>query len=81
MEKPRTQRELAEALLRDKGMLRLVELRKAGVTAATMSRMVRTGEVIRLSRGVYQLTDADLKPRSRCQRESSVSSRRWRFTV
>tara|TARA_R110002096_G_scaffold362410_6_gene555559 strand:- start:10693 stop:11310 length:618 start_codon:yes stop_codon:yes gene_type:complete len=62
MEKPRTQRELAEALLRDKGMLRLVELRKAGVTAATMSRMVRTGEVIRLSRGVYQLTDADLDP-------------------
>ena len=42
--------------------MRLVELRKAGVTAATMSRMERAGEVIRLSRGVYQLPDADLDP-------------------
>ena len=62
MGKQRTQRELAEALLRDRGMLRLVELREAGVTAATMSRMVRAGEVIRLSRGVYQLPDAELDP-------------------
>ena len=62
MEKPRTQRELAEALLRDRGILRLVELREAGVTAATMSRMVRAGEVIRLSRGIYQLPDAELDP-------------------
>lgn len=43
-------------------MMRLVELRKAGVTAATMSRMERAGEVIRLSRGVYQLPDADMDP-------------------
>lgn len=43
-------------------MLRLVELREAGVTAATMSRMERAGEVIRLSRGVYQLSDAELDP-------------------
>lgn len=42
--------------------MRLHELRKAGVTAATMSRMERSGEVIRLSRGVYQLADADLDP-------------------
>lgn len=42
--------------------MRLVELREAGVTAATMSRMERDGEVIRLSRGVYQLPDADLDP-------------------
>ena len=42
--------------------MRLVELREAGVTAATMSRMERAGEVIRLSRGVYQLSDADLDP-------------------
>lgn len=46
-------------------MLRLVELREAGVTAATMSRMERAGEVIRLSRGVYQLPDADLDPNHR----------------
>jgi predicted transcriptional regulator of viral defense system len=43
-------------------MLRLVELREAGVTAATMSRMEQAGEVIRLSRGVYQLPGADLDP-------------------
>ena len=42
--------------------MRLVELREAGVTAATVSRMKRTGEVIRLSWGVYQLPDADLDP-------------------
>jgi len=42
--------------------MRLVELREAGVTAATMSRMERAGEVIRLSGGVYQLPDADLDP-------------------
>ncbi len=42
--------------------MRLAELREAGVTAATMSRMERAGEVTRLSRGVYQLPDADLDP-------------------
>lgn len=43
-------------------MMRLVELREAGVTGATMSRMERAGEVVRLSRGVYQLPDAELDP-------------------
>ena len=42
--------------------MRLIELRKAGVTAATMSRMEQAGEVIRLARGVYQLPGADLDP-------------------
>jgi predicted transcriptional regulator of viral defense system len=42
--------------------MRLVELREAGVTAAAISRMERAGQVIRLSRGVYQLSDADLDP-------------------
>jgi hypothetical protein len=41
--------------------MRLVERREAGVTAATMSRMRCTGEVIRLSRG-YQLPDGELDP-------------------
>lgn len=62
MAKRRSQRELAQALLESRGILRLVELRKAGVTAATMSRMERAGEVIRLSRGVYQLPSAELDP-------------------
>jgi len=62
MGKPRSQRELAQALLRERGIVPLVELREAGVTAATMSRMERAVEVIRQSRGVYQLPDADLDP-------------------
>lgn len=62
MQKRQSQRQLAQALLRERGILRLIELREAGVTAATMSRMERVGEVIRLSRGVYQLPDADLDP-------------------
>jgi predicted transcriptional regulator of viral defense system len=62
MEKRRSQRELAQALLKERGILRLVELREAGVTAATMSRMERAGGVIRLTRGVYQLPDAEFHP-------------------
>jgi hypothetical protein len=41
-------------------MVRLRELRDAGVTAATLSRMDRDGEVVRLARGLYQLPDAPL---------------------
>lgn len=41
-------------------MARLAELRAAGITAATMSRMERDGEVLRLARGLYQLPDAPL---------------------
>ncbi len=62
MGKPHTQRELAQTLLDKRGIMRLVELREAGVTAATMSRMEKAGEVIRLSRGVYQLQEAVLDP-------------------
>jgi predicted transcriptional regulator of viral defense system len=62
MAKARSQRELARILLKKQGILRLGELREAGVTAATMSRMVRAGEVLRLARGIYQLADADLDP-------------------
>lgn len=41
--------------------MRLGELRNAGVTAATVSRIVRDGEVLRLARGLYQLSEAPLK--------------------
>lgn len=40
--------------------MRLAELRAAGITAATVSRMERNGEVLRLARGLYQLPDAPL---------------------
>ena len=51
---------MASAVLAKRGMARLAELRAAGVMAATVSRMERDGEVVRLSRGLYQLTDAPL---------------------
>lgn len=60
MDQPRSQRQTARALLEARGILRLAELRDAGVTAATVGRMERAGEVIRLARGLYQLPDAPL---------------------
>ena len=60
MPKPSTQRQTASVVLAKRGMARLAELRAAGVTAATVSRMERDGEVVRLSRGLYQLSDAPL---------------------
>jgi predicted transcriptional regulator of viral defense system len=55
-----SQRQIARALLEAHGIARLAELRDAGVTAATVSRMERDGEVVRLARGLYQLPDAPL---------------------
>ncbi len=55
-----SQRHAAHALLEDKGMARLAEIRAAGITAATISRMERDGEVVRLARGLYQLSNAPL---------------------
>jgi predicted transcriptional regulator of viral defense system len=60
MSAPTSQRQIAHALLRVRGIARLTELRDAGVTAATVSRMERDGEVLRLARGLYQLSDAPL---------------------
>ncbi|RUX51483.1 transcriptional regulator [Mesorhizobium sp. M4A.F.Ca.ET.050.02.1.1] len=60
MPEPYSQRQIAHALLKARGIARLVELRDAGVTAATVSRMERDGEVLRLARGLYQLSDAPL---------------------
>jgi predicted transcriptional regulator of viral defense system len=55
-----TQRRIAQEFLAARGIVRLAELRKEGVTAATISRMERAGEVLRLARGLYQLPDAPL---------------------
>ncbi len=57
-----TQRDHALALLKRHGMARLAELRTAGITATTVSRMERAGDVVRLARGLYQLADATLDP-------------------
>jgi predicted transcriptional regulator of viral defense system len=57
-----TQRDLALKLLKRRGITRLAELKSAGVTATTVGRMERAGEVVRLARGLYQLPDAALDP-------------------
>jgi len=54
------QRQIARNVLKLHGIARLTELRAEGVTAATLSRMERDGEVLRLARGLYQLPDAPL---------------------
>jgi predicted transcriptional regulator of viral defense system len=61
MPQVRSQRQVAHALLEAGGILRLAELREGGVTAATVSRMERDGQVTRLARGLYQLPDAPLE--------------------
>lgn len=55
-----SQREIALSLLMSGSILRLAELRADGVTAATISRMERGGEVVRLARGLYQHPDASV---------------------
>ena len=60
MTAPNSQRQIARTLLAARGIVRLAELRGAGVTAATVSRTERNGEVFRLARGLYQLSDAPL---------------------
>ena len=57
-----TQRTQALALLKRRGMTRLAEFSEAGITATTVGRMERVGEVVRLARGLYQLPDAALDP-------------------
>lgn len=57
-----TQRDQALTLLKRRGITRLSELQTAGITATTVSRMERAGEVVRLARGLYQLPDAALDP-------------------
>jgi len=52
-------RDLARKTLAERGMMRLADLRAAGVTAATIRRMQDKGEVVKLGRGLYQATDAD----------------------
>ena len=61
MTEPYSQRQIARDFLQAHGIVRLAELRGVGVTAATVSRMERDGEVIRLARGLYQLPDAPLE--------------------
>ena len=60
MAKTGTQRDRAIDLLQVKGVARLSEFTNAGITAATVGRMVRAGDVKRFARGLYQLPEAPL---------------------
>lgn len=55
-----SQRDLAIALLEKRGVMKRVELGVAGVHPQTLARLMDEGIVIRVARGLYQLTDADI---------------------
>ena len=52
---PETQHTLALRLLESRGIMRLAELRQAGVHSETLARMVAAGAVLRQPRGLYRL--------------------------
>ncbi|MGQ0620869.1 MAG: type IV toxin-antitoxin system AbiEi family antitoxin domain-containing protein [Panacagrimonas sp.] len=57
---PSPQRDRLLKLLKRRGMARQAEFQQQGITAATASRLVRDGSIVRLSRGLYQLSDAPM---------------------
>lgn len=57
---PQTQGERARSLLAQHGMMRVSELEAEGIAGATIARLLSDGAVMRLSRGLYQLADADI---------------------
>jgi predicted transcriptional regulator of viral defense system len=70
-----TQRQQAISLLSSRGMTRLREFREAGITAATVSRLEREGTIVRLARGLYQLTDASLNEHQSLAEASKLITR------
>jgi predicted transcriptional regulator of viral defense system len=54
------QQDKAVSLLSRRGMVRLSEFIKEGITATTVSRMAEKGLIVQLSRGLYQLPNAPL---------------------
>jgi predicted transcriptional regulator of viral defense system len=54
------QEDQAVSLLSQRGMARLSEFIKSGITATTVSRMEDKGLIVQLGRGLYQLADAPL---------------------
>jgi predicted transcriptional regulator of viral defense system len=55
-----SQQDKAVSLLSQRGMARLSEFIREGITATTVSRMAEKGQIVQLSRGLYQLPDAPL---------------------
>ncbi len=59
MNKQSSQKDRVLGLLRERGMARLRELIAAGVHEETVARLERAGHIVRLARGLYQLSDVD----------------------
>jgi predicted transcriptional regulator of viral defense system len=53
-----SQADRAQALLAERGMLRLREFLAAGIAEETLARLVRQGRVVRAARGLYQRANA-----------------------
>ena len=58
--RPARQQDRAISLLKQRGMARVSELARAGITGTTISRMKENGLVVQLGRGLYQLPNAPL---------------------
>jgi predicted transcriptional regulator of viral defense system len=56
-----SQRTKLKSLLNARSMIHAHELREAGISAQTIARAVESGEVERISRGVYQKRDAEVE--------------------
>lgn len=55
-----SQKERARDLLKRHGIMRLSELKALGIHPPTLSRLVEDGTVVRTSRGLYELADAEV---------------------
>jgi len=55
-----TQETQALQLARERGILRATAARKLGIPGSVLSRLVAKGEFVRLSRGLYVLSDAEI---------------------
>lgn len=58
---PDSQRIQLRNLLDNRSMMRAQELREAGISAQTIARAVETGEIERISRGVYQKRGSEIE--------------------
>lgn len=56
-----SQKDKLRSLLGTRSMMRALELRDAGISAQTIARAVKSGEIERISRGVYQKREAEIE--------------------
>lgn len=56
-----SQRAKLRSLLDSRSMMRAQDLREAGISAQTIARAVESGEIERISRGVYQKAGAEIE--------------------